>query len=240
MRSAAFRAPSPTISPQATGSALPQGLSPAQATSFWSVCSSGWRGPRHMLQIRSLAPARVVAPARLAIARSGKQDAERKPDADAERHHGLRMPADLLAHHVVEVGGAVLHPRDRVARISGRAVVGVGRGRFRLLVQASACWPVFSAALSIASPPCLNVSKLELAIKSSGSLFRGETRPDRKGCMARCVIRLTRLWPPFRPSRCYGPALERWSTHDPCTRFLLVAALAVLAARPRTRIRTSG
>src|ERR1043166_1420539 len=49
----------------------------------------------------------------------------------------------------------------------------------------SACWPVFSAALSMASPPCLNVSKLELAISPSGSLFRDETRPGRKGCMAR-------------------------------------------------------
>src|ERR1041384_2064362 len=30
----------------------------------------------------------------------------------------------------------------------------------------SACWPVLRAASSIASPPCLNVSKLEFAMKS--------------------------------------------------------------------------
>src|SRR3954463_15297735 len=49
----------------------------------------------------------------------------------------------------------------------------------------SVCWPVFSAALSMASPPCRNVSKLEFAISNPpGRLFRGETRSDRKGCMA--------------------------------------------------------
>src|SRR5262249_34449191 len=80
--------------------------------------------------------AHVVAPAALAFARGGKQDAEGKADADAECHHRLWMPADLLAHHVVEIGGAFLHARDRVAGVFRRTAIGVGRGGLGLFVQA--------------------------------------------------------------------------------------------------------
>src|SRR4030081_1648916 len=46
------------------------------------------------------------------------------------------MPPDLLADHVVKVGGAVLRAGQRVAGVVGSALVGVGRGAFRLLVDA--------------------------------------------------------------------------------------------------------
>ncbi len=51
-------------------------------------------------------PLRVVAPARLSGPGGREQDAQRKTDADAERDHRLGMPADLLAHHLVQFGGA--------------------------------------------------------------------------------------------------------------------------------------
>src|SRR5437667_7792972 len=52
------------------------------------------------LRVHALVPSRVIAPARLAGAARGEQQAERKANADAERHHRLGMPANLLAHHV--------------------------------------------------------------------------------------------------------------------------------------------
>src|ERR1044072_2663858 len=103
-------------------------------TARWKACTIRVRtvGRRAF----SALPLCVVAPARFGAARGRKQDAERKADADAERDHSLRMPADLLAHHVVEVRGAFLHPRDRIARIFRCAVVGIGCGCFRLSVHA--------------------------------------------------------------------------------------------------------
>src|SRR5206468_6916708 len=83
-----------------------------------------------------LAPACVVAPARLAAAGGREQQAEREAESDAERHHGFRMAADLLAHHAVELGGAVLGAGDGVTCILGGAVIRVRCLAFRLLIDA--------------------------------------------------------------------------------------------------------
>src|SRR4051794_1923449 len=46
------------------------------------------------------------------------------------------MPPDLLTDHVVEVGGSVLHPGERIAGVVRGAVIHVRGGALRLLIDA--------------------------------------------------------------------------------------------------------
>ena len=80
-------------------------------------------------------PVELVIPARLRRTQRGEQDAEREADADTERHHRLGMPADLLAHHIVDVGGAVLHAGGDILRHFARRAIGVGGRPLGLLVK---------------------------------------------------------------------------------------------------------
>src|SRR5436305_89677 len=127
-------------------------------------------------------PARgVIAPARLAGAARGEQQAERKADADAERHHRLGMPADLLAHHVVEVGGALLRTGDGVAGIVAGGSIGVGSGPFGLLVDALGLLAGLLGGILDRLAALLECLEAGIRHKSlRGTLFREETQLPRK------------------------------------------------------------
>src|SRR5882724_13145563 len=100
------------------------------------------------------------------------------------------MTADLLAHHFVEIGGAVLHAGRRIARIFRGTVIDVRRRGFRLLVDAIG----LSAGLfgSLVEGFCALLERLEVGVRhffSPEGLFRCETRPGRKSCMAWALTR---------------------------------------------------
>src|SRR5262245_26221994 len=116
------------------------------------------------------------------------------------------MPPDLLAHHVVPVGGAFLHPRHRAAGVFACAVIGVRCLGFRLLVETFGLIAGLFGSLVhgfAALSECLEARIRHFS--SPESSFPNETRRSRKGCIAfGAVLRPTHAEvPPFRPSRCY-------------------------------------
>src|SRR4051794_15041070 len=111
-----------------------------------------------------LLPARVVAPAWLFARRRGEQHTKRKANPDAECHHRFRMPADLLADHIVEVGGAVLHAGQRVPGVVRGTVIDVGGSAFRLLIDAFGLLAGLCGSF-VDRPPALLHRGLEIRIR---------------------------------------------------------------------------
>ena len=122
-------------------------------------------------------------------------------------------------------------PGDRITRVVGCVVIGVGGCALCLLVHA--CRPAgrsSSAASSIAFAALLEC--LEARIRHGSLRVGDETRRDRKSCMAPSRARKV---PPFRPTRCYGrdPATPRCCRMTRLLRCLALAALAFCLAAPR-------